>query len=100
MAGTRKPTSPAREGHEHEGHDHVGGDEDFPHLHGPPPPPDPGDPGPGIRELLEGKPGVYLAERPAKVTLAKARNPAPRGSFGYVDRFVTVRAGRGEFPRG
>jgi hypothetical protein len=100
MAGTRKPTGPDREGHERDGHDHVPGDADFPHLHGPPPPPEPGDPGPGIRELLQGKSGLYLSERPAKVTVERARNPAPRGSFGYVDRFVTVRGSRGEFPRG
>src|SRR4029450_7586338 len=99
-AGPRKPTGPDREGHERDGHDHVPGDADFPHLHGPPPPPEPGDPGPGIRELLEGKSGLYLPERPAKVTVERARNPAPRGSFGYVDRFVTVRGSRGELPRG
>jgi hypothetical protein len=100
MARTRKPTRQAHEGHEHDGHEPVLGDEDFPHLHGPPPPPDPGDPGPGIRALLEGSAGVFLAERPAKITVEEARNPAPRSSFGFVDRFVTVRAGRGEFPRG
>jgi hypothetical protein len=97
MARTRKPTSPAREG---PGHDRLPGDQDFPHFHGPLPLPDPGDPGSGIRELLEGKSGLFLAERPAEVAVERAGNPAPRGSFGYVDCFVTVRAGRGEFPRG
>jgi Galactose oxidase-like, Early set domain len=100
MVGIHQPTSAARQADAPDGHVHVPADQDFPHLHGPPPAPDPGDPGPGIRGLLEGKPGLYLAERPVKVTVEGAGNPAPHGSFGYVDRFVAVRAGRGEFPKG
>lgn len=91
-------------GHYHSDHDHPGhgghGDGDFPHLHGPPPPPEPGDPGPGIRARLGATYALYLAEAPGQVTIRRAKNPAPDGSFGYVDRFVTVRAAGEAFPRG
>lgn len=87
--------------HNHHDHGHGGAGHAHPdadaHAHGSPPPtPDADDPGPRLLKRADGR----VAFSSSKVKVARARNPQPQASFGFVGTPVRLSHDGRTFPEG